>query len=143
MSYQVERSDVLLSVQLILTREEEARQLGSPGPRPAPAPMARRPAVVAAPSAPAAPAWARRPESPQLVEVVAMVDPATGAGTRDALRRDLELERAAAASAPGPIVLILRVADLDQVRLTMGEPAAEAVLKSMVEVAPFALRSRD
>jgi GGDEF domain-containing protein len=72
-----------------------------------------------------------------------MVDPATGAGTRDALRRDLELERAAAAAAPGPIVLILRVAGLDQVRLTMGEPAAEAVLKSMVEVAPFALRARD
>jgi hypothetical protein len=152
--YQVERGDVLLSVQLILTAEEEG--LRSAGRWPSA--NAARPAVphtsvtragLAAPARTASPS-ARHAIPPVRRARVApppplppMVDPLTGAGTPAALRRDLSLIREAAVAGHEPAVVVLTIEGLDQVRLAIGPEAALAVLRALVEVAPFALRARD
>jgi GGDEF domain-containing protein len=73
-----------------------------------------------------------------------MVDPLTGVGTIHALRRDLMLEQTwPVADRRSPTVVALEIAPLDRIREAMGAPAADRVLKSLVEVAPFALRTQD
>jgi GGDEF domain-containing protein len=73
-----------------------------------------------------------------------MVDPLTGVGTLHALRRDLMLEQAWPMAGRGESVLVaLQIDALDQIRLAMGSEAGDHVLKSLVEVAPFALRAQD
>ena len=73
-----------------------------------------------------------------------MVDPLTGVGTLHALRRDLMLEQAwPGAGKPVSVLVALRIDGLDQIRLAMGAEAGDYVLKSLVEVAPFALRAED
>ena len=154
--YQVERGDVLLSVQVLLTEEEEGRQAAS-GPRASarviplhrPAPRPPAPAAghhPAAPATPPRPAWESRSRTlpvGQIPPAASMVDPTTGAGTNLALERDVKMELAAAGGGQPPALVALTVLGLDQVRLSMGNDAAEDALKAMVEVAPFALRARD
>jgi GGDEF domain-containing protein len=73
-----------------------------------------------------------------------MVDPLTGVGTMHALRRDLMLEQAwPLGGRRAAVVVALDVAALDQIRVDMGAAAGDHVLKSIVEVAPFALRTQD
>jgi GGDEF domain-containing protein len=137
--YGIERGDVLLSLQLLLTREEE-QGWGTP-PREAPvaavrsqeAPPARDPLRTAVGQAGLPPA----PMRP-----VVMVDPDTGAGTLHALRRDLSLETERVQGAVTAVVA-LEFRALDQLRLVLGDGAAEEVVKGLVEVAPFALGARD
>jgi hypothetical protein len=161
----VERGDVLLSVQMILTREEEVRRRqlarsspGAPAPQP-PAPV--RPTVTAVrtpaslrvapprpPAEPVRPVAAQEP-GPARTEAKpagppSMVDPLTGVGTIHALRRDLMLEKTwPMAGRRSPTLVALEIAPLDQIREAMGAPAADRVLKSLVEVAPFTLRTQD
>ncbi|MGH2554424.1 MAG: diguanylate cyclase domain-containing protein [Actinomycetota bacterium] len=73
-----------------------------------------------------------------------MVDPLTGVGTLHALRRDLMLQQAwPGGGTPVSILVALQIDGLDQIRLAMGAEAGDYVLKSLVEVAPFALRAQD
>jgi GGDEF domain-containing protein len=160
--YRIERGDVLLSVQVLLTHEEEQARRGSG------APAAARPSVQQSPPPPlrAVPRDARltvtvpevgaRPTTasssiaaaargvaslPAPKRAIVTVDPSTGAGTLQALRRDLANE--VGRPRTGRTLGVLAVAGLDQVRLTEGSGAAEDVLKAIVQVAPFALEARD
>jgi GGDEF domain-containing protein len=73
-----------------------------------------------------------------------MVDPLTGIGTMHALRRDLMLQEAwPAGGRQAPVIIALEVRSLDQIRVDMGPEAGDRVLKCLVEVAPFALRTQD
>jgi hypothetical protein len=149
--YEIERGDVLLSLQLALTHEEEepvdleaisrpaqppvkpqagngdAHHQPSPAPRPSP-PIQRRQPLPGIPPAPSRP--------------VMMVDPMTGAGTMAALRRDLALQKISGARLDGKVVG-LEIETLDQFRLVLGPGAADEVIRGLVEVAPFALHARD
>jgi GGDEF domain-containing protein len=72
-----------------------------------------------------------------------MVDPHTGAGTLHALRRDLGLQgERDHGAAPVTAVVAIDFEALDQLRLVLGDRAAEEVVKGLVEVAPFALEAR-
>jgi Diguanylate cyclase, GGDEF domain len=160
----VERSEVLLSVQMILTREEEVRrrQLARANPAPAapasvpPARPAAAGGVQAAPRVappqrapqPARPAAAQQSgpprTQPQPAGPPSMVDPLTGVGTIHALRRDLMLEQTwPVAGRRSPTLVALEIEPLEQIREAMGGRAADRALKSLVEVAPFALRTQD
>jgi GGDEF domain-containing protein len=161
----VERGDVLLSVQMILTREEEIRRRQLARSQPAPAassPAAPARQAVNAVRTPSVPRVAPLQPAPQLVRPPArqqpsparteprpagapsMVDALTGVGTIHALRRDLMLEQTwPVAGHRSPTVVALEIAPLDQIRQDMGSPAADRVLTSLVEVAPFALRTQD
>jgi GGDEF domain-containing protein len=76
--------------------------------------------------------------------VPVMVDPLTGVGTMHALRRDLMLEQAwPVGSREAPALIALEVPSLDQIRMDMGPEAGDQVLKCLVELAPFALRTED
>jgi GGDEF domain-containing protein len=153
-AYRIERSDVLLSIQVVLTREEEQARL------PVSPPLRRtvQPLRVAPPVRPVTivpgPASTSTDRSPALADAgrraaslpapkapIVTVDPSTGAGTLQALRRDLaiDVER----PRTGRVLGVIAVDGLDQVRLTMGSAAAEEVLKAIVQVAPFALDARD
>jgi hypothetical protein len=132
-TYGIERGDVLLSLQLALTREEEQQTTNVPIERP----MPHRPPLKTATArmirmAPA-------PSNP-----VIMFDPDTGAGSLHALHRDLGLyhERLEADRTPATVVA-LTFQGLDQIRLVLGDRAAGELVKGLVEVAPFALRARD
>ena len=149
--YGIERGDVLLSLQLALTHEEEepvdleaisrraqpsvrpqggngdAHHRPSPPPRLLP-PVQRRQALPGIPPAPSRP--------------VMMVDPTTGAGTMAALRRDLALQKNSGGPPEGKVVG-LEIETLDQFRLVLGPGAADEVIRGLVEVAPFALHARD
>jgi GGDEF domain-containing protein len=157
-TYGIERGDVLLSLQLILTREEEHQ----PAPRAAePALAPRRPAhqpgegsrlrthirsVVPTmrPARHAATAIGRASPLAPPAKPIVMVDPDTGAGTLLALRRDLDLHRQETNGHGFANALVaLDLQALDQLRLVLGDLAAEDVVKGLVEVAPFALRARD
>jgi GGDEF domain-containing protein len=186
--FTVEHADVLLSVQMVLTREEEGRrrQLAQAATRPAqqaPHPASRpsqpvrpsvrtsglppqvvrhpsvqqraaaasaRPLRVAAP-APQAAQPSPRPSGPvpigkqvQPAGSPVMVDPLTGIGTIHALRRDLMLEQTWPMAGRGALVLVaVEIVALDKIRADMGPEAANHVLKSLVEVAPFTLRAQD
>jgi GGDEF domain-containing protein len=73
-----------------------------------------------------------------------MVDPLTGIGTIHALRRDLMLEQAWPVGSPKtPALVALEIGALEQIRSDMGTEAGDQVLKCLVEVAPFALRTQD
>ena len=119
--YGIERGDVLLSLQLTLTREEEERISPSPphangGHRPAASPPAPRQATARVSNG--GPAF--RPNFPSLPAApskpLVMLDAATGAGTLDALRRDLRLAEAAREGRRGALVGI-EVETLDLVVL--------------------------
>jgi hypothetical protein len=148
-TYGIERGDVLLSLQLILTLEEE-RAVASGRPavappsaghiRPAPkAPQHLRPVV--APTRARAAALAQAIPSPS--RPIVTVDLGTGAGTMQALRRDLRLEHERTGQGAGAAVVALGFVGLDQIRLVLGEDSVEDVVKGLVEVAPFALNARD
>jgi hypothetical protein len=147
----VERSEVLLSVQMILTREEEVRRRqpgrpnpatsvrGQPVPRVAPPPRSPQPVRPAVRQLPGPAHTQPQPAGPP-----SMVDPLTGVGTIHALRRDLMLEQTwPVAGRRSPTLVALEIEPLDQIRADMGVPAADRALKSLVEVAPFALRTQD
>jgi GGDEF domain-containing protein len=161
--YRVEQGDVLLSVQMVLTREEEARRrhLARAGQRPAQPPVASqvqppsRPLAVHPPTRPpglrpaqASPAAASAPAAaalrPRPVAAPVMVDALTGVGTLHALRRDLMLEQAwPVGSRKTSALIALEIGALEQIRSDMGTEAGDQVLKCLVEVAPFALRTQD
>ena len=154
--FTVEHGDVLLSVQMALTREEEGRrrQLAQATPRPPQQPphaVARlsqplRPAAPrSAPALPArAPVTARNGKQVQPAHAPVMVDPLTGVGTIHALRRDLMLQQTwPVAGRQVPILVGLEISALDRIRADLGPEAANHVLKCLVEVAPFALRAED
>jgi len=130
---------VLLSLQLLLTREEEGGAPAEvtvaviPPHRPAMPPSAphRRPRPSPLPGLPPAPS-----------QPVVMVDPRTGAGTVAALRRDLKLLKESGDPVAGTVVG-LEIETLDQFRLVLGTGAADEVIRGLVEVAPFALEPRD
>jgi len=159
--YGIERGDVLLSLQLALTHEEEV------GPKLVAVPTSAAPRTMpqtgngsAHPGQPKAngashpgPAQATRPGfgpgarhlpgiPPAPRRPVVMVDPTTGAGTMAALRRDLSLQRTSAGM-PGGKVVGVEIQTLDQFRLVLGSGAADEVIRGLVEVAPFALQARD
>jgi GGDEF domain-containing protein len=154
--FRVERGDVLLSVQMILTREEEARRRlaaraggAAPAPRPSGTPSGP-PAGRPGPMRPRATLPAARPVATPIRNnnrppgAPVMVDPLTGVGTIHALRRDLMLEQTWPVAARQSMTLVaLEIAALDQIRTDMGAAAGDHVLKSLVEVAPFALRTQD
>jgi GGDEF domain-containing protein len=162
--YRVEQGDVLLSVQMLLTREEEARRrqlaqaarhaaqppVPSPvrPPRPLPVHPTTRPASLrplqTAPSAAPAPAAVTARARTRSAAAPVMVDPLTGIGTIHALRRDLMLEQAWPVGSPKtPALVALEIGALEQIRSDMGTEAGDQVLKCLVEVAPFALRTQD
>ena len=149
--YGIERGEVLLSLQLALTLEEEepvdleaiSRPTqpsvrpqagnGAAHHRPSPPPRVTPPVRTREPL-PGLPRAASRP--------VMMVDPTTGAGTMAALRRDLALQRNSGGPPDGKVVG-LEIETLDQFRLVLGPSAADEVIRGLVEVAPFALQARD
>jgi GGDEF domain-containing protein len=135
----IERGDVLLSLQVILTREEEQLPAGRRVSRSAAALPGRAVAPRAVP--PRALGLARIPAAPS--RPLIMMDPRTGAGTLHALRRDLGLHRGPDRDAmPVTPVVAIDFEALDQLRLVLGDQAAEEVVKGLVEVAPFALEAR-
>src|SRR5438093_2488683 len=87
-TFGIERGDVLLSLQVILTREEEQQPGGRQVLRPVVAQPGR--AMPARAVAPRTIGLARMPAAPS--RPLIMVDPQTGAGTLHALRRDLGLQ---------------------------------------------------
>ena len=143
--YGIERGDVLLSLQLALTREEEEAPIdldaalrqrphagngvAHPTPQEAPVLRLQRPRT----QLPGIPPASSRP--------VVMVDPQTGAGTMAALRRDLALQKDS--GQPEGKVVGVEIETLDQFRLVLGPAAADEVIRGLVEVAPFALQARD
>jgi GGDEF domain-containing protein len=155
--FTVEHGDVLLSVQMVLTREEEGRrrQLAQATPRPAqqPSQVAPRPSQPLRPAAPRsapalpvarAPVASRNGKQPHPARAPVMVDPLTGVGTILALRRDLMLQQSwPVAGRQVPVLVGLEIAALDRIRVDLGPEAANHVLKCLVEVAPFALRAED
>jgi hypothetical protein len=132
--YGIERGDVVLSLQLALTREEEQRTSMAPVER-----VERPRPVLTTTSAPRLFPMPQAPSNP-----VVMFDPDTGAGTVHALHRDLSLydERPEADRSPATVVAIT-FQGLDQIRFVLGDRAAGELVKGLVEVAPFALRARD
>jgi GGDEF domain-containing protein len=135
--YGIERGDVLLSLQMILTTEEEQRPSGHQVDRP----PTVVPAMRAGTAAPRAIGLARVPAAPS--RPLVMLDPRTGAGTLHALRRDLGLQRDRDHGARSvTAVVTIDFEALDQLRLVLGDQAAEEVVKGLVEVAPFALEAR-
>ena len=150
-TYGIERGDVLLSLQLILTVEEErAFAAGRPAVAPAPAPVRATPPapkipqllrVVVAPIRTGSAALAKAMPPP--ARPIVTVDLDTGAGTLQALHRDLSLEQEREGDGSGTAVLALEFEGLDQIRLVLGEASVEDVVKGLVEVAPFALAARD
>jgi GGDEF domain-containing protein len=138
-TFGIERGDVLLSLQVILTREEEQQ----PARRPVSRPVAARAqsAIPARAVAPRTIGLARVPAAPS--RPLIMVDPQTGAGTLHALRRDLSLQGGPDIDA-GPVTAVVAIdfEALDQLRLVLGDQAAEEVVRGLVEVAPFALEAR-
>jgi GGDEF domain-containing protein len=136
-TYGIERGDVLLSLQMILTREEDRQPEGHGVARPAAAEPGR--ATPARSVAARTIRLARLPAAPS--QPLIMVDPRTGAGTLHALRRDLGLQGERDA---GPVTAVVAIdfESLDQLRHVLGDQAAEDVVKGLVEVAPFALEAR-
>jgi hypothetical protein len=149
--YGIERGDVLLSLQLALTQEEEEPvdlEAISRQAQPAVRPQAGNGAAHHRPSPPprvTPPVRERRPLPgipPAPPRPVIMVDPTTGAGTMAALRRDLAVQKKTGGRPDGKVIG-LEVETLDQFRLVMGPGAADEVIRGLVEVAPFALQARD
>lgn len=152
-TYGIERGDVLLSLQVVLTREEErsgGHQVVRPVPRGGPAPVppessrqrSHMAAMVPATRSPlTSPATVSAPVSPVSLPV-AMVDADTGAGSLHALRRDLRMS-SAWDQGPDSAVVAVDVQGIDQIRLVLGPQSVEEVMKGLVEVAPFTLGTHD
>ena len=133
--YTIEVNEMLLWLQL-----QDAEQPGdgfvNAVPAPSPGewdgndgtdPAASRPAPWASPRA--------RTEPP-------LRDPSTGAGTLDALERDLRLDRGRLYGGAFSVALI-DIHPLSEIRRHYGDDAAEAVMRALVEAAPFVLRGGD
>jgi GGDEF domain-containing protein len=162
--YGFERGDVLLSVQLVLTREEQ--RADPPRIVPSPGIAASREAGGWLPTG-----WGTQGASvvpldpmgrPRLADggpasasihsstggarpqELGLIDPSTGAGSFRALRRDLQSEMARAPAGTGePAVVALEVRPAAEIRRRDGDEAAERLLRAVVEVVPFMLRGRD
>ncbi len=157
--YGFERGDVLLSVQLILTREEQRADPSRIAPSRAIA--GSREAGGWLPNAWGTPDASVVPldptgRPPRIAEggpvsmgdaqpqELGLIDPSTGAGSFRALRRDLQSEMARAPSGTGePAVVALEVRPAAEIRRRDGDEAAERLLRAVVEVVPFMLRGRD
>ncbi len=163
--YGFERGEVLLSVQLILTREEQradpprvvpshsiagsrqaggwlpsawGTQEGSVVPFEPAARSARLPAGAPVSASAHPSTGGAQPQE------LGLIDPSTGAGSFRALRRDLQSEMAWAPAGTGePAVVALEVRPVAEVRRRDGDEAAERLLRAVVEVVPFMLRGRD
>jgi GGDEF domain-containing protein len=160
--YGFERDEVLLSVQLILAREEQRADPpmvvaahGTAGSQDAggwlpaawgtqqgsvvPLDPAGRPRGTAPVTASARPSTAgAQPRE------LGLIDPSTGAGSLRALRRDLQSEMAwAPAGRAEPAIVALEVQPVADIRRRDGDEAAERLLRAVVEVVPFMLRGRD
>jgi hypothetical protein len=137
--YGIEAGDVLLSIQVLLAAEAEARR---------PHASDHRPAIVPIGSAHRArdvrDAMAGHPSVPRLGEIapptdLGLIDPATGAGSMKALRRDLQAELAYGPSERGrPSVVAIRVE-----RDPAAASSQDDVMRALVEVVPFMVRGRD
>lgn len=69
----------------------------------------------------------------------ALFDPSTGAPNLNGLRKDIERQGSRVSAA----LVSLDINPLADIRATVGEASAEAVLRAIVEAVPFALRSQD
>jgi hypothetical protein len=137
----IEQADVLLSVQLVLIREQESA--ASPT-RAASEAVKRLPRPVSIATRTPHPNSRALHPTPVASPPPLMVDPETGVGTVHALRRDLGLERAARPAQAGRwAVVVLTVQSLDQIRLVMGDEPVRDLFMGLVEIAPFALHARD
>jgi len=166
--YGFERGDVLLSVQLILTREEQradppriAPSGAIAGPREAggwlptgwgtqhasvvPIDPAGHPRLAdGAPAPDSVAASARLSTGHAQPQELGLIDASTGAGSFRALRRDLQSEMAWTPAGTGePAVVALEVRPVAEIRRRDGDEAAELLLRAVVEVVPFMLRGRD
>ena len=163
--YSFERGDVLLSVQLILTREEQradpqrvvssheiAGPRGTGGWLPTawgaqegsvvPFDPAGRSARLASGGPGSASTFTSTGDAQP--QELGLIDPSTGAGSFRALRRDLQSEVAWAPAGTGePAVVALEVRPVAEIRRRDGDEAAERLLRAVVEVVPFMLRGRD
>jgi GGDEF domain-containing protein len=97
---------------------------GPPG-RPGPGPARSRPTPAPNPSE------------------LGLLDPATGAGSNRALRRDLAQAFAAPGPAAGVHLVALQVEPLPDIRRREGDAAAERLLRTAVETVSPLLRARD
>jgi hypothetical protein len=69
----------------------------------------------------------------------ALFDPSTGAPNLNGLRKDIERQGSRVSAA----LVSLDINPLGEIRATVGEASAEAVLRAIVEAVPFALRAQD
>jgi GGDEF domain-containing protein len=73
-----------------------------------------------------------------------LIDPITGVPNLDALRRDIGLAGGLAGLASDRSVLVgVTLVGLTEIGTTQGLEAANTVLRSLIELAPFSLRGRD
>jgi len=190
----IERGDVLLSLELALTREsyrEGDRGVTEPPPTPRrfqewlPPKWEPQPLVALAsapPAAEAGPVAVSPVEKPERAEIrvsvprpaptaepvrvgsgvpmaasiirdlsgpgvppdLGLIDPASGAGSINALRRDVDLAMIwASQGEPGFGLLAIDVQPLSDIRSAFGAGVADHVLRTIVEGVPFVLRSKD
>jgi GGDEF domain-containing protein len=139
-TFETERGDVLLSVQLMLIREDQHRG-GSAAIR---RDRIEVPAVFrhvrSMDSREEPGAGVGRVRAPALPQAPILVDAATGARTLVGLRRDLGLDGSVPSTWGARFALLsLGIVPLPAIRSALGDGAAERVLQALVEVAPFAL----
>ncbi|HCP61875.1 MAG TPA: hypothetical protein DIU14_05295, partial [Actinobacteria bacterium] len=129
----IERGDVLLSLELALTRESY---------RARPAPTAEP--VRVGSGVPMAASIIRDLSGPGVPPDLGLIDPASGAGSINALRRDVDLAMIwASQGEPGFGLLAIDVQPLSDIRSAFGAGVADHVLRTIVEGVPFVLRSKD
>jgi hypothetical protein len=162
--FTTEVGDLLFSLQALLIREAQgaaasASRVISSGleePLPSVAPAPQAPVVASEPAAETAsppsttvdPAFTRQvtvlPEATPVVmrpaePEPALFDPSTGAPNLNGLRKDIERQGSRVSAA----LVSLDINPLADIRATVGEASAEAVLRAIVEAVPFALRAQD
>jgi len=142
--YSMERGDVLMSVQLVLARESERGQATQETP---PRPLRLRPSPLKTPlriedarrAAPGPrPNIGAAPSSDLM-----LVDPATGAPSLSALRRDIDLLGGRSAIAGARLTLCSLEVQLIRAEGPVAPNAREDVMRALVELVPFALRAKD
>jgi GGDEF domain-containing protein len=142
-TFETERGEVLLSVQLTLIREDQqaaqdSEQAGSHHDRIQAPSVARRMRPVDTTRPVGANVRRRAPWT--MPHAPMLVDQGTGARTLVALRRDVALDGGATPALGERFALFaLDVMPLSLIRSTLGNSAAERELQSLVEVTPFAL----
>ena len=144
--YSMERGDVLMSVQLVLARESERGQATPETPpptlrlRPSPlkTPFPIEGARRAAPGPRPLPNVGVAPSSDLM-----LVDPATGAPSLAALRRDIDLLGGRSAIAGARLTLCSVEVQLIRAEGPVAANARDDVMRALVELVPFALRAKD